>query len=133
MIVSSNDYDKSYPLNTNTLFMIDLPSTLTISNDWEVSLNEIWFKNMLDSRTQLNVCSDLCVESLVNGKFIQLLRRLDAKKGYNHIVFTNKNYFQVNRTHLKTISFYINSPQHEQVPLLRGKVTLQLHFRKRKA
>lgn len=132
MIISSNDYDKSYPANTNTYFTIDLPSTLSLNNEWEVALTEIWLKYTSDNRAQLNICSDICVESLVNAKFIQLLRRIDVKKGYNHLIFTSKNYFQINRMHLKNISFYINPIQHSNDSFLRGKVTLQLHFRKRK-
>lgn len=132
MIISSNDYDKLYPSNSNTYFTIDLPSTLALNNEWEVALTEIWLKSTSDNRVQFNVCSDICVESLVNAKFIQLLRRIDVRKGYNHVIFTSKNYFQINRMQLKNISFYINSVQQPNGSLLRGKVTLQLHFRKRK-
>lgn len=132
MIISSNDYDEIYPLNNNTSFTIDLPTTLNLENDWEISLTEMWFKSTLDNRNEMDICTDICVESLVNGKFIQFLRRIVAKKGYNNVRFTNRNYFLVNRSQLKNITFYITLVQQINASFLRGKVTLQLHLRKRR-
>ena len=71
-------------LNKNIKFDIDLPMNLQLNTSWEVALTEIWIKSGAN-RDQVDLCADFCVESLVNSKFIPLLRRLEVKKGYNPI------------------------------------------------
>lgn len=130
MVISSDEYDEIYSSNSNVNFTIDLPSALNLGMNWEVALTEIWFRSS-ESKEQINICADFCMESLVNGKFINLLRRVQVKKGINHIIYTNPNYFLVNRSTLKTILLYIRSDTNENISFIRGQVTVQLHFRKR--
>lgn len=130
MIISSNECDHIYSLNTSSNFLVEFPSLLMLGTNWEVALTEFWCKSG-DNREQVNICVDFCVESLVNGKFMNLLRRVEIKRGHNHIQFTNPCYLPVTRSQLKTISFYLKTHTGNPVSFLRGEVTVQLHFRKR--
>ena len=130
MIISSNEFDSIYPLNTNTTFSIDLPSNLCLNSSWEVALSEVWVRSQ-ENREQVDLCADFCVESLVNGKFVQLLRRIEVKKGYNHIIYSNPNYFHISRGDLKHISFFITHPLNKDLSFLKGEVTVKVHFRRR--
>ena len=77
LIISSNEFDDVYPLNTNIKFDIDLPSNLQLNTSWEVALTEVWIRSE-DKREQVDLCADFCIESLVNGKFIPILRRIEV-------------------------------------------------------
>lgn len=129
MIISSNEFDSVYPQNSNTNFIIDLPATLELENEWEVALIEIWYKST-ESKEQVNICADFCIQSLVDGKFIPFFRRLSVKKGYNHTIFNNPIYFQVTRSQLKNLSFYLTSTSGESISFFRNTLSMQLHFRK---
>ena len=130
LIISSNEFDEVYPLNNNTKFRIDLPSVLFLDSRWEVGLTEVWFRSG-EYREQLDLCTDFCIESLVNGKFIPLLRRIETKKGYNHIIYSNPVYVNLSRSDLKQVLFYINRVQGKILSFMKGELTLKVHFRKR--
>lgn len=130
LIISSNEFDHAYPLNNNTNFSLDLPSTLVLNGRWEVAVTELWLKNTV-VRTQMNLCADFCSESLVNGKFIPLLRRVEMRKGYNHITYLNPYYFTISRSELKHLNLFINPRINDDSTFLRGELTLKVHLRKR--
>lgn len=130
MILSSKEFDHTYPLNSNTNFSLDLPSTLILDKRWEVAVTELWFRN-ITNRGQMDLCADFCSETLVNGKFIPLLRRVEMKKGYNHITYTTPNYFNISRSELKHLNFFITHTSGESTSFLREELTLKVHFRKR--
>lgn len=130
LIVSSTEFNHAYPLNDNTNFSLDLPSTLILDKQWEVALTEIWFKNT-ETRNQMDLCADFCSESLVNGRFIPLLRRIEIKRGYNHIIYTKPNYFTISRSELKHVNFFIIPRFEYSTSFLRDTVTLKVHLRKR--
>lgn len=130
LIVSSTEFNNTYPLNSNINFSLDLPSPLVLDKRWEVALTEIWFKNT-GTKAQMDLCADFCSESLVNGVFIPLLRRIETKRGYNHIIYTNPNYFRISRSELKHLNFYIIPRFEYTASFLRDAVTLKVHFRKR--
>ena len=130
MIISSNEFNNVYPLNTNISFYIDLPSNLYLNTSWEVALTEIWIRSH-ETRDQVDLCGDFCVESLVNGKFIPLLRRLELKKGYNHIIYSNPIYFHISRGDLKHLSFFITHPTSQDLSFIKSDLTVCVHFRRR--
>ena len=130
LIISSNEFDDVYPLNTNIKFDIDLPSNLHLNTTWEVALTEVWIRS-LDKREQVDLCADFCIESVVNGKFIPILRRIEVKKGYNHVIYSNPLYVHISRADLKQVSFYITHPSAIDLAFIKSEVTIQVHFRKR--
>lgn len=130
LIVSSDDFEHIYPLNSITNFSLDLPSTLTLKGNWEVAVTEIWVKRS-ERRGQIDLCADFCVESLINNKFTPLLRRIDVKRGYNHILYIKPNYFTVSRSELKHITFYINPVTIDSASFLKGELTVKVHIRRR--
>ena len=130
MIISSDEFDNVYPLNQNTSFSIDLPSSLCLDTSWEVSLTEIWIKSQ-ENREQIDLCADFCVETLVNGNFVPLLRRVEIKKGYNHISYDNPYYCHISRGDLKHLSFFITHPTTRDLSFIKSQVTVTLHFRRR--
>ena len=130
IFISSNEFDNVYPLNTNTTFSIDLPSNLCLNTGWEVALKELWIKSQ-ENREQVDLCADFCVETLVNGKFIPLLRRIELKKAYNHIMYDNPDYCNISRGDLKHVSFFIIHPSKKDLSFIKGEVTVKVHFRRR--
>lgn len=130
LIVSSAEFNDTYPLNTNTNFSLVLPSALVLNKQWEVALTELWFKNTA-TRGQMDLCADFCSESLVNRRFIPLLRRVEMKRGYNHIIYTNPNYFNISRSELKHLNFFIIPRIVHSDSFLREELTLKVHLRKR--
>ena len=130
LIISSGEFDDVYPLNTNIKFDIDLPSNLQLNTSWEVALTEVWIRSD-DKREQVDLCADFCIESLVNGKFIPILRRIEVKKGYNHVIYSNPLYIHISRADLKHVSFYITHSRGIDLTFIKSELTIQVHFRKR--
>ena len=130
LIISSDENNDLYPANTNLNFSIDLPSILSINKTWEVAVTELWIKSS-ENRVQVDLCADFCSESLINGKFLPFLRRIEMKKGYNHITYSFPHYVALSRSDIRYINFYIKPVNENSDSFIKNSLSLAVHFRKR--
>ena len=58
-------------------FIVDLPKTLRLEDQWEVALTDIKVKST--KKVSFYVVVDFCEESILQGSQYQVLRRIDDK------------------------------------------------------
>ena len=131
IFISSNQSNNIFSLNTNSNFTIELPSLLNLNDYWEVALKEIWYKST-EAKEIVDILTDFCNESLVNGNFLPILRRIYIKKGLQYKCFDDSFYLPISRKQLKNISFYLKSSDNNYVSFLSGELNITLHLRRRR-
>lgn len=129
LFISSNQCDNMHPSNNITKFSVDLPTNLLLNGQWEVALIEVNFK--ASERQVVYILADFCQESLVEGKFLPIMKRLTLKKGLNNGSCIPPIYIPLSRTNIKTINFYILDNEGKPASLVNKTSFLTLHIRKR--
>jgi hypothetical protein len=111
----------NYPENTAADFTIQLYRT--ISDVKECGVTEVTLPVI--PRKPVFLCSDLCVESIVNSETLPVLRRMVGQKTFVPNIVT---YVPLRVSSFDTIRFYIYKDSSEQVKLV-GETKLTLHLR----
>ena len=132
--LSSEDSKDIFPWNTRNRFHVKLPKSLNFTGLWEVGLSELQYPHTF-SKAPLNIdiCSDLCEDSIIDGTCQSVLRRVAVEGEQNHIVtkmFDAIQYFKVRTGTVNEINIYIREDGQENFTLKSGIVRCTLHFRR---
>ena len=114
--LGSSDSQNVHPANSNTDFIIDFPTQLLLDGEWEMALLEINRKNVY-------VFCDWCMESIMHGYLLPVLRKVDAE--IQHIL-----YMPIHRGTKNRIILYIKDESHKTPSFDNKPTTCTLLLRK---
>ena len=116
----SSKSSAEYPENSASDFTVQLPKT--ISGVQECGILEVRLPS--SPSKPLFVCTDLCEDSIVNSKSLQVLRRVPLKTVIPHLV----TYVPLRVQSFDKIRIYIIQDS-GQIANLVGETTITLHLR----
>ena len=120
-----------FPGNKPYHFKCKLNKVLYLIGNWEVCVSEICFKEATPSsiRGILDVYCNICGESVINGVFEPLLRRVYSEQNSNHIVFTPVYYLPVIKSEISEIEFSIKTVDRHFTNTLTSSTEIVLHLK----
>ena len=133
--VHSNESDIFYEDNQTTNFRVQLKYPLYLPGVWKVALIEFnaseKSKSKLKADDGLYIYTDLCKESIVNGKERPLLRRLEkiTKSKWDYILST-PFYVSIAKKEVREFNIYIRGENDLGDIYLQNPVRLTLHLRR---
>lgn len=120
LYLSSSSTERNYPDNTAADFTIQLPRPITDITECGV----VEVKLQTAPQKSLLLCSDLCVESIVNSHTLPVLRRLNQKL----FIPTYITYVPVRNQSFDTLRLYLSKESGEPANL-QGETRVTLHLR----
>ena len=125
--LSSADSKEYFPENKSTHFTVKLPEVLHLEGEWRVSLCEL-FHPSVDKPQFLWLLTDVCDDTIIDGKKLPLLRIFQGKKRQAHVEFTQLHYKSVNKETIERITVYIRSDNGEAPSFSSETLRCTLHF-----
>ena len=107
MYLSSADSQNVHPGNSNTDFIIYLPSELLLDGNWELALLELNRKNVY-------IYCDWCLESVINRSLLPVLRKVNM--GILHLIYIPIYPGTKNRVRLYIKDHSHNTPSFDSRP-----------------
>jgi hypothetical protein len=101
IFLSSTDSLDIYPQNTFADFTCELKDGLTLQGSWEVGLTETYYDTAL-ANEQFDIFTDIIEYTVVNGKYVPMLRRIFCSGEYNTLYY-------IRERELKRIRIYITN------------------------
>ena len=129
MILNSNANNHYFPENKPYQFKSKMRQTLYLNGKWKVALSEIAvnINNKFQSVTFLDIYSDICGETIINGVYESLLRRIYNDQG-NHYIFTSPYYIPVIKSEIDELEILIKTKGFDE-ELLIEPAEVVLHFK----
>jgi len=129
MIVNSDQCQSFFPSNKAYHFRTHLKAPLSLQGTWKVAFIYLTESSPLPYK-KLYLYSDICEDSIVDGEYHPLLRRLiNDHVGYWAEIYELPNYVPVKRSEITDIEFYIKDEAGNYASLLTNPVSITLHFR----
>ena len=131
MIINSDQCQSLFPSNKAYHFRTHLKAPLSLQGTWKVALTEIYITESSPlPYKKLYLYSNICGDSIVDGEYHPLLRRLiNDHVGYWAEIYELPNYVPVKRSEIIDIEFYIKDEAGNYTSLLTNPVSITLHFR----
>ena len=131
MIINSDQCQSLFPSNKAYHFRTHLKAPLSLQGTWKVALTEIYITESSPlPYKKLYLYSNICGNSIVDGEYHSLLRRLiNDHVGYWAEIYELPNYVPVKRSEITDIEFYIKDEAGNYASLLTNPVSITLHFR----
>ena len=123
MHIKWNDSIDLHPSNKPNEFIVDLPKTLQLEDDWETALTDIKIKSA--NKSSFYLFTDFCEESCLKGTLYPVLHRVDQKETQYCFPY----FVKVNKTELRSIKFTILDPNLKAYDLTDFQCTLYLRKR----
>lgn len=108
MIVNSDQCQSFFPSNKAYHFRTHIKAPLSLEGTWKVALTEIYITESSPlPYKKLYLYSDICGDSIVDGEYHPLRRRLiNDHVGYWVEIYELPNYIPVKRSEITDIEFY---------------------------
>lgn len=129
--VSSKTAVQYYADSNSCDFTIPLPRQLNLTGAWNCCLKSFYCtkrpgKSSLASL--LMVCSDMCIDSIVNDKTIPVLGQLPLKFQLKSPL--TESYIPLRRNTISAINIYLTNENGTRMSFDLGAVNCTLHFRR---
>lgn len=129
-ILGSNNSLNYFPHNKPYRFRSQLNVPLNMNGMWKVALMEAEISTSLSKTDALYVYSNICGDSIVNGRSEPLLRRLmTAEPGNWSTILETPHYLPVKISEIYDIDIYITDETGELASFLNQPSTVTLHFK----
>ena len=113
LFLSSRDSKESHPENKPSSFIVELSRPLNLEGLWVCGLKEIHFTSMISAKGHLEVCSNICEESIVGSTLKPVLRRIPLNRQKQHFTFQDTYYFKVSRPQIQRVEISIRGSPFE--------------------
>lgn len=130
MILNSNANLRYFPENKPHYFKSKMRQTLYLDGKWKVALSEITLNEntRIRSKSVFDIYSDICGESVIDGVYESLLRRVYTDKS-NHYIFSSPYYIPVIKSEINELEILIKTREGLEASLLTDPVEVVLHFK----
>lgn len=87
LVISSDDSLATHPNNNAFSFIVDLPRSINLEGNWSCALQNFTFEANNGHVQNLFIYCDVCRESLVNEKYLPLLKMVTSTGDQSPLVF----------------------------------------------
>ena len=113
------DHNKGYD------FLLELSENIILKGKWSCALFEM--KINIQSSHVYYLCADICEPSIVDNKYIPLLRQI-SRKVANNSTFSQLQYIPIVKTEFNTIRVYIVDTAGQPTSVIPGPLHCTLQF-----
>lgn len=129
MVIRSGDCKHIYPDNRVYDFRVNIPKTIHLSGNWNVTLLEFAYQlNKTSPEKDIYVCCDLCSNTIVGDTEIPLLRRLYLNRKAENLIFSSPYGVPLKTGTIQEIHIYLTTSKNELASFLTGQLTITLQF-----
>lgn len=124
----SEDSENLQPQNKVTDFIVELPEPLDLPGIWEVGLYQADYRLSRQSGN-IYLCCDLCEESLIHGRQLPILQKLEPRGGYFNPI---PLFVDVKADFIRRIHLCLLDTELKPMPVESGKFECTLILRRQR-